>query len=414
MTASAERLAYFDCYSGISGDMVLGALVDAGLELSRLQDLLGALPLSGWRLEAHPVNLYGLRGTRVTVETGSQIGPHHRLQDILTLLDRSVLPETVRKRSAAVFQNLAEAEGAVHGIAPGEVHFHEVGAVDAIIDIVGSVGGLHLLGVEQIFASPLPLSRGMVRCAHGNIPIPAPAVLELLCRRQVPTCGSSVTGELVTPTGAAVLTTLVRSFGPLPPSLVVKQIGYGAGTMDPGYPNFLRLITGQVVEKGTAFEEKACLVETNLDDLSPEIHGYLMELLFKAGADDVFFVPIQMKKNRPAVKLSVMVSPDLLTVLTDLIFRETSTLGIRITGVRKLVRPRCLVSVETPWGTVRVKTVPAAPGTGESVPLHFAPEYADCVAVARRSALPLKEIYRQVEQLFRKQFSANSNRNDKI
>lgn len=399
----AGRLAYFDCYSGISGDMILGALIDAGLELTRLRDLLKSLALPGWSLEACPVTLYGLRGTRVKVETGSQSGPHRHLREVRSILEQSNLPETVRRRSVAVFQRLAEAEGAVHGIAPGEVHFHEVGAVDAIIDIVGSVGGLYLLGVEHIHASPLPLSRGMTRCAHGQIPLPAPAVLELLRLGQVPTYGSGVIGELVTPTGAAVLTVLADQFGPLPPSLVVERIGYGAGTFDPGYPNFLRLITGPAAEKISVFEEKAYLIETNLDDLSPEIHGYLMELLFETGADDVFFTPIQMKKNRPAVKLSVLAPPDRQAALTDLLFRESSTLGIRVSEIRKQVRPRRLIPVETPWGSVRVKEVPAVSGAGKIPLLHFAPEYEDCVVAARRSGFPLKEIYRRVEQLFRQQ-----------
>ncbi len=412
--ASAGRLAYFDCYSGISGDMILGALVDAGLELPRLQGLLDSLALPGWRLEARPVTLYGLRGTRVTVETGPQLCPHRRLADILCLLERSSLPEAVREKSAAVFRRLAEAEGTVHGISPDEVHFHEVGAVDAIVDVVGSAGGLHLLGVERVYSSPLPLSRGMARCAHGVIPLPAPAVLELLRLGQVPVCGSAVTGELVTPTGVAVLTVLAEVFGPLPSSLVVERAGYGAGTMDPGYPNFLRLIVGQTAEKALRFEEEAYLVEANIDDLSPEIYGYLMDLLFEAGAHDVFFTPIQMKKNRPAVKLSVLAPPDRLAELADLLFRETSTLGVRVAGMRKLVRPRRLIPVETPWGTVRVKAVPVAPGAVKTVPLlHYAPEYEDCIVVARQSGLPLKEIYRQVEQLFRQQCSRGNNRSNK-
>lgn len=388
--------------------MTLGALVDAGLELSRLQELLESLSLPGWRLEAHPVTLHGLQGTRVTVETAAEQHPHRHLGDILRLLERSDLPDPVREKSAAVFRRLAEAEGAVHGVSPEEVHFHEVGAVDAIVDVVGSVGGLHLLGVDSVHCSPLPLGRGMTRSAHGAIPLPPPAVLELLRISRAPAYGSAVTGELVTPTGAALVTVLAEVFGPIPP-LVVESVGCGAGTMDPGYPNFLRLILGRPPGGAIFHEEQACLVEANIDDLNPQIYGYLMELLFEAGAADVYFTPIQMKKNRPAVKLSVLVQPDRLQALTDILFQETSTLGVRVTGARKLVRPRQMVPVETPWGIVRVKAVPVSPGAGSrAASLHYAPEYEDCAAAARRAGLPLKEIYRQVEQLFRRERAGGS------
>lgn len=394
---SGVKIAYFDCYSGISGDMALGALLDCGLELESLQDLLSGLKLTGYRLSARQVKLYGLTGTDLTVST---VGPEpacRTLADIERLIGKSSLPAPVREKSILVFSCLARAEAAVHGVSEQQVHFHEVGAVDAIVDIVGTVSALYLLGIEQLFCSPLPLSSGMVNSSHGPIPVPAPAALELLRTRQAPVYGRKVEAELVTPTGAALVTALAEQFGE-PPPFTVEQVGYGAGKLDPGYPNFLRVLVGRQPGENLALEQQINQIEANIDDLNPEIYSYLMEKLFQAGALDVYFSPIQMKKNRPAVMLTVLTLPAALQPVIQIIFDETSTLGLRVAGSKKIMRPRETVTVDTRWGPVRVKLAPARLDSPD--PSHFSPEFEDCRAIARRTGIPLKDVYREVEFLF--------------
>ncbi len=392
-----EKIAYFDCYSGISGDMALGALLDCGLPLAQLQDLLSGLKLTGYRLSAAPVKLYGLTGTDLVVEAAGPEPESRCLADIEKIIAGSELPAPVREKSTLVFQNLARAEAAVHGVSVQQVHFHEVGAVDAIVDIVGTVSALHLLGIQRIFSSPLPLSAGMTRSSHGLIPLPAPAALELLCRRQAPVYGRQVEMELVTPTGAALATTLAEQFGE-PPPFIAEKVGYGAGKHDPGYPNFLRVIIGTLPDRNSTVEQQISRIEANIDDLNPEIYGYLMEKLFEAGAHDVFFSPIQMKKNRPAVMLTVLIPPAALGSITRIIFDETSTLGLRVSGLKKIARRRETVTVDTRWGPVKIKL--ANPQAGISASSQFSPEFEDCRAIARRTGVPLKEVYREAERLF--------------
>lgn len=397
-----SKLLYFDCYSGISGDMILAALLDSGVQLKSFLELLGGLRLGGYRLKAEKVIRYGICGTNVEVQLDSSDRVHRHLPQITALIGDSALPGPVKDKSIAVFKNLAGAEAAVHGISVDKVHFHEVGAVDAIVDIVGCVVLLHLLSVDKVCCSPLPLGRGMVQAAHGTLPLPAPATLELLKRHRVPVYGRNTEMELVTPTGAALLTTLAGTFGP-PPAFTLQDVGYGAGKLDPGYPNFLRVFIGAVeddppVDNVNLLEDQVWLIEANIDDLNPEIYGYLMERLFEEGALDVYFTPIQMKKNRPAVKLAVLASPEKFTFLTEIVFRETSTLGLRVTEARKIMKRREVETVDTQWGPVRVKLVPPAPGEQLQ---HYAPEHEDCLAIARRTGLPLKEVYRLVESRFR-------------
>lgn len=398
---AGDKILYFDCYSGISGDMTLGALLDCGVELHRLQEILSGLPLAGYSLQARKVKQYGLSGVQLSVRLEAADHKHRRLSEITELIEAGDLPARVKEQSLAVFRSLAAAEAAVHGVEPEQVHFHEVGAVDAIVDIVGSACALYLLGVEQIYCSPLPMARGEVKAAHGLLPLPAPAVLELLKRRGVPVYGKDLAVELVTPTGAAIVAALAAAFGPLP-ALSLEAIGYGAGSLDPGYPNFLRLLLGRASAEDNSYTEPAKMIEANIDDLNPEIYGYLLEKLFQAGALDVYFTPIQMKKNRPAVMLSVLARPDKLRPLSEIIFHETSTLGMRVTDSSKIMRPRETVTVETPWGPVKIKVVPG--GAGDLQPPHFAPEYEDCLAIARRTGLSLKEIYRCAEFIFQQRF----------
>ncbi len=392
-----QKIIYFDCYSGISGDMCLGALIDAGVAPDQLKAMLGGLKVEGYSLEAEKVKRAGLAGTRVFVRLDEKPAKARHLADILELIDSSDLPRLVKERSSAVFNRLGEAEAVVHGISVNKVHFHEVGAVDAIVDIVGTACALHLLQADVIECSPLPAGRGEVNSAHGKLPLPAPATLELLAKRQVPIKGSDKDFEMVTPTGAAIVTALARSFGPLP-SFNLDTVGYGAGSFDPGYPNFLRVLSGYSRSTEAAYEEEAVVIEANIDDQNPEYFGYLMEELFAAGALDVSYTPIQMKKNRPAVQLTILSHPEKAKQLQDLVFYETTTIGLRLTTARKVMRMRETASVQTEWGPIRIKYCPVQDC---GVVMHFAPEYEDCRKVARSSGLPLKEVYRLAEELYR-------------
>jgi pyridinium-3,5-bisthiocarboxylic acid mononucleotide nickel chelatase len=393
---NAKQVLYFDCYSGISGDMTLGALLDLGLDLDQLTALLSRLPLDGYRLEAEKVNRGGIAGTRARVIIDSQTQEARNLPAILKLIGDSDLPAAVKTLGSKAFQLLAEAEAAVHGITVEEVHFHEVGAVDAIIDIVGTAAALYLLGIGEIYCSPLPLGGGEVQAAHGRLPLPAPATVELLAGRKVPVRGSRENFELVTPTGAAIVAAAAKEFGPLP-AFTVEAVGYGAGSYDPGYPNYLRLFMGYTDDPLPTQEETLLQIQANIDDLNPEIYGYLLQKLLGCGALDVFFLPVQMKKDRPGVLLTVLLSPDSLQAVREIIFQETSTLGFRAIPTRRIMRPRLSATVETEWGPICIKYCPSV--TGEHI-LHYSPEYEDCCKVARKSGLPLKEIYRIAERLF--------------
>lgn len=395
------QLAYFDCFAGISGDMTLGALLDAGLPLAALQQALNGLHVAGWRLEATRVTKQGLAGTQVKVlvdETAEL--PHRHLHDILDLLAASDLVETVRQRAAAVFTRLAAAEAAVHGSDISHVHFHEVGALDSIVDIVGAVAGLHLLGVERIVASPLPLGHGFVQAAHGLLPVPAPAVVQLLAQRHIPVRDRDVTGELVTPTGAALLAELASAFGPYP-AMTVHAAGFGAGQRNMPYPNLLRLVLGEAAETPAAPPgehalyqvDQLLLLECNIDDMNPEIFGYVSQRLFEAGALDVWMTPIYMKKGRPATLLTALCTPEQAERLATLILRETSSLGVRRQPIERQCLPRTFETAQTSWGPVRLK-VAYLPG-GER---KIAPEYEDCRALAEAHAVPLREVYQAALQ----------------
>ena len=374
-------VAHLDCFSGISGNMLLGAVVDAGLPQAALEEELGKLDLPGWRLRIEPVRRRGLAATLVEVETEGT-PPRRDLNDIRRLIAASALAEEVKRTAAAVFGRLAEAEAAAHGEAVERVHFHEVGAVDAIVDVVGAVAGLHRLGVARVTASPLPLGGGWVEFSHGRFPVPAPAVAELI--RDVPVYGGPVESELVTPTGAAILTTLCQAYGPLP-SMRVRSVGYGAGSRDLSHPNALRLFLGEQAE-GTG-DEALVLLETNIDDMNPELFEHVMDRLFEAGALDVFLTPIIMKKGRPATMVSALGEVGRRDELAAILFAETTTLGVRIQELTRRCLAREVVEVETRWGRVRVKV---ARSDGITT---ISPEYEDCRRLARESGVPLKEIY---------------------
>ena len=379
------KIAYFDCFSGISGNMILGALVDAGLEVERLKAELARLSLSGYTLGAQTVRRRYLRGTHVEVGV-SEEGVERHLHEIEEIIAGSDLPDEVKVRGLAIFRRLAEAEAHVHGIPVERVHFHEVGAMDAIVDVVGAVVGLWLLGIEHVYASPVHVGRGTVTCAHGTLPVPAPATQELL--RGVPIYGRDVDAELVTPTGAAILTTLAERFGAAPP-MRVEQVGYGAGSRDLPLPNLLRVSIGETTEQVEGYEEDVVtVIETNIDDMNPQLYEHVMERLFDSGALDVFLTPIQMKRNRPGVQLSVLVAEERVADVLDILFAETTTIGVRTCPMRRWKLGRERIVVETRYGPVGVK-VARRSGTV----MNVAPEYRECRRVAEEQGVPLKEMY---------------------
>ncbi|MEZ8221060.1 hypothetical protein GG496_001230 [Candidatus Fervidibacteria bacterium JGI MDM2 JNZ-1-D12] len=376
-------IAYFDCFAGISGDMALGALLDAGAPLDKLLDGLKSLPLNGWDLKVERVRKGAVAATSVTVLAGEN-HPERRLADIERIILSSALAESVKVQSLAVFRLLAEAEAKVHGVSVNEVHFHEVGAIDSIVDIVGVVYALHLLGVQEVHASALPFSRGWVRTAHGELPVPAPAAMELLCG--IPTYPLDIDTELVTPTGAALLKGLAKSFG-VPPPFTPQRIGYGAGKKDLPFPNVLRVIVGEMSDGFILERERLIVVETNLDDMTGELTGFVMERLFEAGAKDVWVTPTQMKKNRPAIVLSVLCDSSSLPTVLQILLRETTTLGVRVHEVERLCLQREFVEVETPYGVVKVKVAKL----GKEI-VNISPEYEDCRRIALERKVPLKEV----------------------
>ncbi len=390
------KTAYFDCFSGISGDMILGALVDAGADFERLAAVIATLGLPGCRLVREEAKKGRFRGTQIRVETQPEQG-HRHLRHILELLERADLTPKQREGAAAVFRRLAEAEARVHGTTVEKVHFHEVGAADSIIDVVGAVVGLDLLGIETVYASPIPTGHGSIRIQHGEVAIPAPATAELL--RGVPILEADVPFELTTPTGAAVITTYARRFGP-PPTMTVQGVGYGAGSRDiPQRANLLRVLVGTSQEAAPAetsgFLEQIWMVETHLDDTSGEIVGYTAERLLEAGALDVFTSAGQMKKNRPAVRLTILCRTEHLRAVEDIVLTETTTLGVRRWPVERRVLQREAASVATPWGTIQGKIA----YTPEGKP-RFAPEFESCRNAARKHGIPLQTVYRQAAEAY--------------
>jgi len=379
--------------------MVLGALVDLGLDIDDLASSLSTLDLDEFRLEAREVSSYGLRATKVDVITTETvlIRTFNNIRDIIV---NSGLPEPVKASGLETFMRLARAESAVHGKPIDQVHFHEVGAVDSIVDIIGASYGIHKLGITEVFSSPLPLGHGMIKTAHGSLPVPAPAVLEIL--EDTPTYGSGIPTEIVTPTGAAVIKTHATAFGSAPPMLIEKT-GYGAGTKDLGVANLLRVVLGQPVEASWEGEEIAFLISTNIDDMNPEFYDYVMERLFESGASDVWLTPIQMKKTRPGTILTVLCAPGDAGPLKRILLEETSTFGLRTQTVTKKAVDRELIEVETPWGTVSVKV-----GRAGGQVTNVSPEFADCARVAGEHHVPIKEVFRMAQSLAQDKLSKKS------
>jgi pyridinium-3,5-bisthiocarboxylic acid mononucleotide nickel chelatase len=379
------KVAYFDCFSGISGDMTLGALVDAGCDVEQLRAALRGLEVPGWELSAEKVWKSGMAATHVKVKTEDQ-SKHRPLSAILQILKESHLADPIRERAAAIFTKLGEAEACVHDVSIERIHFHEVGAIDAIIDIVGACVGFDVLGIERFACSPLNVGGGTVKVAHGVLPVPAPATANLLQGK--PTYSSGVQRELVTPTGAAIVATLCDEFGPQPP-MSVSAIGYGAGTTDlEGHPNVLRVTIGEAAEKSVpGFDQEIAVIEANLDDMNPQIYGYVLEKALAAGALDVFTTPVQMKKNRPGTLVTVLCQPADANALASLLFAETTTFGVRTYRAQRRILPRESVKVTTSFGDVRVKL-----SRVNGRILHVAPEYDDCRRLAEQKNVPLQRV----------------------
>jgi len=378
------RVAYFDCISGVSGDMLLGALVDAGVALEILTERLRALRLHEFELTAEKVTRGGIAGTKVNVTVTHSHDHHRHLDDVLSIIESSDLPTKPKSDAQRVFRRLAEVEAKVHHTTPDQIHFHEVGAVDSIVDIVGAAIGLELLAVDEILVSPIRTGTGFVTCEHGRLPVPAPATAELL--RDFPSIGTDIPHELATPTGVAILTTLGTA-APQRPALAEYTIGYGAGGRDNAeMANVLRLFVGEA--EGAASGDDIWVLETNLDDLSPEIVAYACERVFEAGAVDVLTSPIYMKKGRPGILLQALAHDDAREAVEAAIFRETTTLGVRRYRAQRTTLARTEERVETPYGEVHVKV-----GRRSGEALTVAPEYDDCKAAANAAGAPLKRVY---------------------
>jgi len=380
------KVGYLDCFSGLSGDMILGALVDSVLAIEQLSAELSKLNLKGYRISSRAEKRGIINGTRVLVELDAAGQKPRGLADIIGLIDDSTLSNQTKELSTVVFNRLAEAEAKVHRTTVQDVQLHEAGSVDAIVDIVGAIVGLQLLGIEQLYSSPLPSGSGTVDCQHGTIPVPAPATLELIASSGAPIKPAPERNEeLVTPTGAAVVTTLARFEKPV---IKLESTGYGVGSRETeDIPNVLPLWIGEMEQE----EPRLLLMETNIDDMSPELCGYAMERLFESGALDVWFTPIQMKKNRPAVMLSVLVSPESQATITQVILRETTTLGLRVQPVERHLAVRETAQFESSIGTTAIKIKRL-----ESRAVGISPEYEDCRRIALERGLPLQEVYRIV------------------
>jgi len=381
------KIAYFDCIAGASGDMILGALLDAGLSEEILRERLAALHLADFDLHCRQVSKNGFSATKVDVLVKEDV-PHRHLPDILTVVKNSDLSPAIKQQATAIFNRLGEVEAGIHGTTLNHVHLHELGGVDTIVDVVGALVGLEALGIEKVYASPLPLGRGFVKGAHGQIPLPAPATVGLLAG--VPVVGSDLDVELVTPTGAALLSSLAVQFGPIP-AMTLTGSGFGAGGRDLPIPNVLRLLIGEQPATVGLDTQILAMLETNIDDLNPEFYDYVMTRLFEAKALDVFLSPIQMKKNRPATLLRVLCEPVDVDPLMEILFTETSTLGVRQQSVIRHCLSRSFQTVDTSYGPVQIKI---AEGIGWT---KAAPEYEDCRRLAEEKGVPLREVYRAAE-----------------
>jgi uncharacterized protein (TIGR00299 family) protein len=391
------KTLYFDCFAGASGDMILGAMIAAGVEPEAFKAQLSLLGVQGYTVDFETVDRSGISATYARVQTAHEHA-HRHLSDILKIIYDSRLSDGVKNRAAKIFSRLAEAEGHVHNQPIEKVHFHEVGALDAIIDVVGAAICFELLGIERFVSSPLHVGSGTVDMDHGRFPVPPPAVAELL--KGAPFYSTDIVGELVTPTGAAIITTVCAEYGPIP-QMKLEQTGYGAGTREyEKFPNTLRVLVGddQLSESAAAADERLWMIETNMDDISPQILGHVMERAFELGALDCYFTSVQMKKNRPGVLLSILCRAEQRAALHELLFAETTTLGLRAYEVERRALERRIVTVETQYGPIDVKV---AQLNGHII--RGMPEFEQCRQAARDADVPL----RLVEEAARNAFAAS-------
>ena len=378
--------AYFDCFSGISGDMTLGALIDLGVPLDWLQDELSRLPLKGFRVTATPVMRNGIRATFANVEI-EHSGHSRDYKKIKSLLEDCLLSDAVKSRSLAIFETLARAEAGIHGCDLQDVHFHEVGGVDASVDIVGSALCLEKLGIEKVISSRIPLGSGFVECQHGKLPVPAPATIEIL--KDAPVYGTNVADELVTPTGAAIIASLAESFGPLPP-MHIRKTGYGAGQRElTDRPNLLRILTGTPADLTEGLQtDQIVILETCIDDMNPELYGHVMDRLFEDGALDVYWIPVYMKKNRPGTMLQILCKNDSRERLIERLLSETTTTGVRYYQSQRRLLQRDLHEVKTSFGVIPVKRIQDPSGN-----IRLVPEYEVCQQIAIEKKIALRLVY---------------------
>jgi uncharacterized protein (TIGR00299 family) protein len=382
------KIAYFDCFSGASGDMILGALIDAGLSARRLKEELKKLRIPTIRLEAKKVLKAGISATQVVVG-GDEKRSHRTLKEILRIVERSGVDAGVKGKSEEIFKRIASVEAKIHRIPMEEIHFHELGGLDSVVDIVGAVWGLHQLGIERIHVSKVNVGTGFVKCEHGILPVPAPATLSLMEGK--PIYSSGVERELLTPTGAAILTTLGSEFGPIPP-IRVEKIGCGAGRDDLPHPNLLRLIIGTLAS--TSRNEKVVVIETNIDDMNPQFYDYLIQKLLALEVLDVFITPILMKKNRPGHLLTVICRSEKLLSVTDFLFRETTTLGLRWREEERAKADREIRNIQTQYGKIHLKL-----GRWGGNIVNISPEYEDCKRLALEKGVPLKDIFQEAKKM---------------
>jgi hypothetical protein len=386
---SKMKIAYFDCFSGASGDMILGSLIDAGLSARGLRGMLEKIRIPNVRLRVKGVLKRGISGTQVIVEGKGEERPHRNLKEILRIVERSSVEPEVKEKSAEIFRRIASVEAKIHRIPMEEIHFHELGGLDSIVDIVGAVWGIRHLGIEKIHVSKVNVGGGFVKCAHGILPVPAPATLSLMEGK--PIYSSGVQRELLTPTGAAILTTLGSEFGSIP-LMNVERVGYGAGRDDLPHPNLLRLMVGR--SGSTSEKERVNVIETNIDDMNPQFYDYVMERLFTMEVLEVFITPILMKKNRPGHLLTVICPSEKLPSVIEFLLRETTTLGLRWREEERAKTDREILSHQTEYGKIRFKLA-----RWEGRIVNLSPEYEDCKRLALERKVPLKEVFEEAKRV---------------
>ena len=383
-------IAYFDCFSGISGDMTLGAFFDLGVPEEWLKDRLEAIPLTGFEVLAETVSRHGIQAKSVEVRVKDDATSRH-YEDIKSILEKSPMSSGVKQRSLDIFEKIADAEALIHGCPKEKVHFHEVGGIDALVDIVGTALCVDYLKIDSVIASPIPVGRGFVTCQHGTLPVPAPATLGIL--KGVPIYGTNIPHEMVTPTGAAIIATLAGSFKEMP-DMIIEEIGYGAGKRElETQPNLLRIVLGTEItnsekELGVYQADQIVILETCIDDMNPEVFGFLMERLFEKGALDVYWIPIFMKKNRPATMVQILCPENCQEVLMTCILSESSSLGVRYYSAKRRMLGRERISAKTSYGEITVKRIIELDGSSRIVP-----EYETCKKIALEKNLPLRVVY---------------------